>query len=71
MMLAEGESSHFSRHVYVKHSCSASRPEPSPQETGKAAALPVVKHRDFVQGLNIYWVATAIGVMRPLAGLVE
>lgn len=28
-------------------------------------------HRDFVRGLNFYWVATAIGVMRPLAGLVE
>ena len=24
---------------------------------------------DFVQGRNIYWVATAIGVVRPLAGL--
>ena len=24
---------------------------------------------DFVQGRNIYWVATAYGVVRPLAGL--
>ena len=40
-----------------------------PYETEKAAALPVVKHHRLRPRTYIYWVATAIGVVRPLAGL--
>ena len=38
-------------------------------ETEKAAALPVVKQDRLRPRTYIYWVATAIGVVRPLAGL--
>ena len=40
-----------------------------PYETEKAAALPVAKHHRLCPRTYIYWVATAIGVVRPLAGL--
>ena len=40
-----------------------------PYETEKAAALPVAKHNRLCPRTYIYWVATAIGVVRPLAGL--
>lgn len=49
-------------------SCLAAR-SAFPYETEKAAALPVVKHHRLRPRTYIYWVATAIGVVRPLAGL--
>ena len=40
-----------------------------PYVTEKAAALPVAKRNRLCPRTYIYWVATAIGVVRPLAGL--
>ena len=41
-----------------------------PQMTGKAAALPVAKHKQILSArTHIYWVATAIGVVRSMADL--
>ena len=56
-------------HFAIVFCYSGFRPARFRFKTGKAAALPVAKLIDFVQGRNIYWVATAIGVVRPLAGL--
>ena len=49
-------------------SCLAAR-SAFPYVTEKAAALPVAKHHRLRPRTYIYWVATAIGVVRPLAGL--
>ena len=49
-------------------SCLAAR-SAFPYETEKAAALPVAKRNRLCPRTYIYWVATAIGVVRPLAGL--
>lgn len=40
-----------------------------PHGTEKAAAFPVAKRNRLCPRTYIYWVATAIGVVRPLAGL--
>jgi len=42
---------------------------PSAYRQGKAAAFPVAKLIDFVQGRNIYWGATAYGVVRIMCPL--
>ena len=49
-------------------SCLAAR-SAFPYETEKAAALPVAKHYRLRPRTYIYWVATAIGVVRSLADL--
>lgn len=56
-------------HFAIVFCYSGFRPARFRFKTGKAAALPVAKHYRLRPETYIYWVATAIGVVRPLAGL--